>query len=393
MTSARFDTDVVKLRLGGDELLIAESYTVNSAVLTQPSSFDVTFGWSKPPVEFIKKYPPNTKFELLIGDRTQQIGFTDGQPEVSEDAGSTRITVRGRDISAPIHDNYVVNEKSFNDVTYADLVRHVLKENDLDPSSLITSDAANLSAKAGVPIRLLDNSTAPTVNEVVEQPDASSTTPGAKEAVIQCKLGSRWYEWLRRFLERAGLVLWASVDGLFVLSTPTSQQDPIYRIVRGIDDTAGKGNVIRSHYASITTGRYTTIVAYGHGGRGKGGYVKSKGDYVDDEMFNWGYTRKVMTVRDMNSQNVDQASFFARRKAAEQRRAGFHLEYTLSGHSTPALSGGVAVWTPNTCVEVQDDRLGLSGKFYIESCRYERRPFTTTTVRLMRPIDLIFGGD
>ena len=52
----------------------------------------------------------------------------------------------------------------------------------------------------------------------------------------------------------------------------------------------------------------------------------------------------------------------------------------------------MAVWTPNTTVQVDDDEFGLHGVYWLESCEYKRAPQTETVLRLMRVTDLLFGA-
>jgi prophage tail gpP-like protein len=110
-------------------------------------------------------------------------------------------------------------------------------------------------------------------------------------------------------------------------------------------------------------------------------------------MVAFGITRPLV-LRDANVNNADQAVFYARRKIAETRRAGWSLVYTVAGHTIPSLATGArAVWSPDTIVNVIDDEMGLSGPYYIERCVYRRGPQTSTELVLQRPSDLVFGSD
>ena len=66
--------------------------------------------------------------------------------------------------------------------------------------------------------------------------------------------------------------------------------------------------------------------------------------------------------------------------------------YTFAGN-TLEFNGSYtrAVVVPDTTVWVDDAMAGLNGVYYIESVRRARTPQTITTIRLMRPEDLVFG--
>ena len=70
------------------------------------------------------------------------------------------------------------------------------------------------------------------------------------------------------------------------------------------------------------------------------------------------------------------------------------LSYTLAGHTTPRIGGrDRVVWAVDTVVEVDDQELGIAGTFWIEAVEFSRGPETNTTITLMRPGDLVFGGE
>ncbi len=106
----------------------------------------------------------------------------------------------------------------------------------------------------------------------------------------------------------------------------------------------------------------------------------------------WGFKR-TLVLRDKTCTNAAQAEFLAHRHIADANRQGFVLEYQMRGHTAVSLvDGSRAVWAPDTIVEVDDEEFGISGLFWVESVTF-RRPPSTTTLVLMRPGDLVFGGD
>ncbi|WP_394847406.1 hypothetical protein LZC95_08065 [Pendulispora brunnea] len=398
--------DRVRLELGGQEIVVAESYEVRAGILSQPAAFSIRLGHGSVIAQLIKRYPPKTPFKLYIGDVQQQTGETDGF-RAEGTSGATQLTIRGRDSLAPLHDSYVENEKSYLDSTFSELVRSALRDVGLDPARLQTSARADRSIRAGVPIKELSEPR--TVDQIALSPEGGTAPAGQTNfaASIQTKLGERWYDFVRRYLDRGGLFLWSGVDGGYILSQPNAHQKPVYRIIRRRGQHDNGVNVTYAEYANETTHRHSTVVVYGRGGGRKYGRTKAKGAFVDDEMFNGfrqhaeaaggpdetGY-RRAIVLRDNNVGTVGQAEFLALRKLAEERRAGWSVVYKLAGHTTPTIQGGGrAVWTFDSIVEVDDDEFALHGTYYIESVEYARgSDGTTTTVRLMRPEDLIFGG-
>ncbi|WP_394849707.1 hypothetical protein LZC95_19920 [Pendulispora brunnea] len=399
--------DRVRLELGGQEVVVAESYEVRAGILSQPAAFGVRLGHGDVAAKLFKKYPPKTPFRLYIGDVLQQCGETDGYRAESS-VGATEVTLRGRDSLAPLYDGYVERERSYLDSTFSELVRSALREVGLDPAKLRTSGRADRSIRAGVPITELGPPR--TVDEIALSSGGRAPNPSGETnyaASIQTKLGERWFEFLRRYLDRGGLFLWSSTDGGFVLSQPNANLKPTYRIVRQRGKHDNSVNVLHAELVHETTHRHSEVVIYGRGGGRKFGRTKSRGSFVDNEMWQGfrqgpeaaggpdaqGY-RRPLVLRDANVSTPGQAEFLALRRLAEERRAGWSLVYRLAGHTTPAIQGGGrAVWTFDTLVEVSDDEFDLHETFYIENVEYVRgSDGTTTTIRLMRLRDLVFGG-
>ena len=162
---------------------------------------------------------------------------------------------------------------------------------------------------------------------------------------IQANVGERWLHFLRRYLDPAGLILWAAADGTFVLSAPNVNQAPLYQIVRqGV--AGGSGNVVGYEFDDDATHQHSVAVCYGRGGGRVAGRTKVKQGEVNEDLFNdpsgWyrgpdaggdGYAQPI-AFREHNVQNSAQASNFALRKLAEERREGYQLIYTVAGQQT-----------------------------------------------------------
>ena len=377
--------DRVLVVVNGQTILVAESYEVTRSILTQPATFSLRFGWGDVLRGLISQVPPNATFQLLVGGTPQFTGAIDGFEASSDPSSGGALTIHGRDALAPIHDAFVTEEVSYANATYADMVSQVVS-GILPNSTIFPSNDANRRLTTGIGVR---------ATPLPNPPDANATPnpsgPTAKQ--LKSKIGERVYEFLKRELDRAGLFFWAAGDGSFVLSEPNGNQAASYQITRQRGLTRNAVNVTHATYRNATEGRYSSATVYGRGGGKKLGRTKLNGTFVDDEMVAWGFNRPLV-LRDANVNNADQAVFYARRKIAETRRAGWSLVYTVAGHTIPSLATGArAVWSPDTIVNVVDDEYGLSGPYYIERCVYRRGPQTTTELTLQRPQDLVFGSD
>lgn len=411
------------LKINGLSIDIYTSYTIRKSILTQPAQFNMQLGYGElkrngfttkdllhkifgdPPAGLNQLVPLNAPFQLYVNNTLQQTGRIDGF-EIGGEA--TEIQIHGRDNLALLHDSYLLFDKSFENSTYKDMTEEVLKILQLD-ERLSVSDEDNLKVTTGVGIPNYSNPE--TIDKIEEVPEIADVTTGQTEGgqptnktvkrSITAKVGETWYNFLQRQYRRAGIFLWAAGDGSFILSEPNSDQSPIYRIVRRRGEFRNAVNVLRHNYKDDITSRYTSAQVYGrHRGRA-GGRGKSLGNFVDDIMTNvhFGYLEpgkrdvKPIVFRDVNVSSLAQAEFYGRRKLAEFNRAGFHLQYTVSGHTAPNILTGVpSTWCPNTMVEVDDDELGIHGNYYLEEVVFSRPP-TQTTLTLMNPAHLIFKSD
>lgn len=366
-----------------------QAYHVEECVLSQPSRWNISLGFDTVARELFWSYPPGAPFSLSLYDCVQLTGRVDGRQLRRSGSGSI-LTLTGRDALAPLHDSYVAATTSFADQSYADLVRAALKASGLDPGQLVLSNTNNRKIKAGIPIQ--EVAQAPADDLITQQPIVG--TLGATSQELQAKAGERWLDYLHTTLARAGLTLWASGDGHFVLSTPNGQQAPAYQVFRQIAADDLTTNVLDWQIGDDATNRHSEVIVYGRGGGRKKGAQKAKGYFVDQEMKDLGYVQ-ALVIHDRDVQTGDQAAYLARRRLAEERRAGWHLEYKIAGHTLPAAQGGGAraVVIPDTTIQIADDLLGVYGVFYIETVQRMRseEEGTCTVMRLMRTGDLVFG--
>jgi prophage tail gpP-like protein len=386
--------ETFRLLLAGDECPIASSYEVAIGIFTVPAGFSMKVGHAGAVADIFATYPESTPFQLYVGETLMQTGETD-RNELAETDGS-EVRIVGRDMLKWLADYYIEADRTFQNKTFAELTRIALAEVGLTDSLVVGSNVANRKAVAGEPV--------PKGSVVEEQPvnPQDPTTPPGKKSTkhgLRMEVGTTWFDFLKIQFRRAGLFLWCGANGEFILSRPDGTQPPLYQIVRRRRDTTSPVLGQPKYFRDITQ-RFTEVHIYGRSGGGKDGRGRIFGKAVDEEMIailnpdGSGQRKKIFVFSDKHVKTKEQADFLARRKMAEQRRAGFHLEYTVSGHTTPSLSGtGRIPWQPDTIVHVFDETLGINEPMWIESCTYKRTPHTTTTLNLIRTSDLVFAEE
>lgn len=360
-----------------------EDYSVRVSVLQQPAAFAVRLSARDGSADLLKAIPNNTKFQLYVGLLPQFTGYTDAQAANGGNQ-STSVTLKGRDVLGKLFGNGVSAEQSFTNVTYADLVRKAMDNGGLADRKLIFDNAKNKQIRTGFRVREV---------KVVEVSNDIIRTDGGAivKHVVRSKLSESWLDFVRRHIAKAGLFVWCDFEGNIVLSSPNPKQSPLFMWVRERGTLNGRVNVFDAQFTNDTTNRVSEVVIYARGGGRHSGRGKLHGGFVDQEMVDLGIDR-LQVYRDVNVTSTKEAEFYARRKIAELNRASYHLSYTFSGHTAPALYGGTAVITADTIAHIKDDEFGINEPMYIETVEYKSPP-QTTTVTLMRLKDLIFGAD
>lgn len=387
--------DTIRLRVAGQQIKIAENYEVKLNILQQPSAFTLRLGSAETAAEILKRCSPISPFELYIGPSQIMSGrvYSRGCPSIS----ATMVEIKGRDHIAALFDDEIQSDYTFPDKTYYDLTRKVLnivgmREQTAGPTPkfvLYTDNDAN---------RALISKVATTKGRKKGQLATqirTGATDGAGQVVyqtIKATVGTSWFQFLQQQYKLAGLFLWATGEGNFVLAQPRADQEPAYKIHRTRGERQDFGNIVACRYQDDVTFRHSACIVHGRGGVGKNGRAKIEGYYADPEMADYGFNH-VRVVQDDDVKTVKEAEYVARKTLAEERRAGWQLEYTMSGHVIPSLKGkdGSAIWCPDMVCRVDDEELDIHGNFYIEGVTFSRGSETTTTVTLMRPEDLIFA--
>ena len=414
--------DRVRIIMADNDVRIFESYEVRQSYMQAPASFACRLGSGETTREIIGRYPPGTTYELRVGPVVQQTGRTDGYaPEGSQ--GATEVNIRGRDTLAPLHDDMITADRSFGNASYVELVTQVLQAVGITEWTLFSDNAANRAARAGAtittvtitPIASLGSSQSAIVagsSSAVSIGTAGAGALGAAVALIpgvpkittkpnpdakplQAKVGGRWWEFLKKELDRAGLFLFASGErGVFILGQPKTNQAALYQLIRQRGAPANTVNVLSARHTNDTTKRASHYVVHGRGGKGFRKTINTKvgASFVDDEMVALDIIRH-RVVADPQANNDKRAEYLCKRLAAEDRRQGWTISYTVKGHTAPALGGNDRlVWAVDTIVAVRDDELGIYGDHWIESVAFRGGPGgTTTELTLLRPTDMVFG--
>jgi prophage tail gpP-like protein len=387
--------DKVTLRLGGETVLVAESYDVRMSWFRQPAVFALRTGWGGTTLDLLLKYPPNTPFELLVADRVQFTGRIDAV-NAEQGAGATEVTLHGRDDLAPLHDAFATADRSFDGDGYDDVVSKLLDAAGITDYTLIFENNGNRDRKTGVQVP------ATTGARVVFGRTTTRATRKQKKAG-QLKLGEQLYGFAKKELDQAGLFLFAAAntgDGpTFIITEPNKTQVPMARIVRRRGQTRNLVSVERASFVNNVAKRYCEAIVYGRGGDPKNGQQPVRGSFLDNEMLLYGFPRsRAFTQRVDTVSTADQADFLARKMIAEQRRDGWSLTYTVTGHTVPALNGRTsrdrAVWCVDAVIECVDDEYGLAEPLWISDVVLRRDGSGTyTDITLCRLDDLIFAPE
>lgn len=397
--------DEVTLTIGGvGTTRIAESYEVKQAIFTQPCGYAIRLGSSDTARKLLSYATPNTPTELHINGLLQQTGWIDGPDLTSSAQAGTTVTVHGRDALAFVTDPYIEADRSFGNLSLGELTDEVLGVCVPRTYALIYTNAANRKGLSGA------SSISVTAPDDIR---AALTAPKAKQHTA--KFGQKWWEFLKKEHDEAGVFLWADAAGDFILAQPNGSQSPIARIAREYGKTRNTVSVSNYSYRNSTVGRFSSYEVRSRGGGkssaaiaapnappdikpaligsgGSSGRKQHAGKFFDDEMVAWGFNRPWTHIH-AHATDPKRCEFYARRECAKRRAESWNLTYTVAGHSTVSLDGGSRiVWAVDTIVEVVDEIIGVRGNFYVESVTFRRGPDgTSTELSLLRPADLVFG--
>jgi len=394
--------DVVSVNLNGQELgfgvgdetglAIVESYEVKISVFQQPAAITVRLGWGGNVAALAKHATPNSPISFSIaGTRIfKGVVYSRGVPT----AQSTLLELKARDYMARLFDDEIQDEISFTNKTYFSLTRTVLNIVGMAEQPNTFKLFADNDANRAVISRNRKKRSGKSKTQIVEQIETGVGAGGAKivRTTIKANAGTSYYNFLQEQYKLAGLFLWCTADANFVLARPTADQEPAYTILVKKGQPLTPARMVDRVYEDNATQRHTGYIVYGRAGTGTNGRTMLVGQYVDQEMAGYGFNHN-RVIHDEDVKSQAEADYVARRACAEERRQGWKLEYTVSGHILPSTKGtsGFLIWAQDMVCRVDDFELDIHENFYIQDVTFRRNPHMTTTIALMRPEDLVFA--
>ena len=182
----------------------------------------------------------------------------------------------------------------------------------------------------------------------------------------------------------------------FVLTEPNTQQPAMYRVTRRRGLLRNEVNVISA--SKKTTSRSGPPNTPSTGARAITRRAAADRGHLprqrDARVLRLTRGQKRKTARVDSVQSIAEAKNLAWRMRADDRRDGYNITYTVSGHTIPALNGRTAndraVWCVDTVVDVVDDEYGIYGPMYLEEVQFQRDGGgTRTTLSLIDPADWV----
>jgi len=394
--------DIVSVRLNGEELgpgirskngrSIIESYEVKISVFQQPAASTIRLGWSGIVADLYNMAKPNSPFSFSIGDTRVLTGSVYSRGVPSMQAATLELEVR--DYMARLFDDEIQDELSFKSKTYFELTRKILNIVGMTEQPTMFKLFSNNDNNRAIVSRAKHGRKSKKNALLIEEIQTCVGAGGGKlvQTSIKANLGTSYYAFLQDQYKLAGLFLWSTADGNFVLARPTADQEPAYKILVERDQPLAAGRAIDRVIKDNCTQRHAACIVYGRAGTGTNGRSKIRGYFVDQEMAAYGFTHN-RTIYDDDVKSEQEANYVARRFIADERRQGFKFEYTVSGHILPSTKGtnGYLIWAQDMVCEVDDFELGIHGKFYVQDVTFRRNPHMTTTISLIRPEDLVFA--
>jgi prophage tail gpP-like protein len=394
-----------------DEIRIYGGYQVKNNLLTQPSAFSFDVGWGDTALELLKLFnaedgntKPYPEFELRVAGTTFQSGIIEAVNVPS--GNTTTLHIEGRDWLMPLYKSGILNEVTFSKTTYVEVLQEIV-DKVVPGGSAKHQILSNYGADRDLVTKLPKFGRKRKVksdmskNQLVAQIETGINAPGGGKIVTQqllAKIGETWFQWLDKELKLAGLLLWATWGGNYIIGSPTLDQPARYHIIRERGQSRNEVNVTNHGYTNDLKGQHTSVIVYGRHGSGAGGRAKAAAGWVNVlAAQKMGGNFYPLVIEDEYLRNDAQAMWRAKRAVSEELRAGFSLKYTCAGHRMPCIIEGLEnemiVWMPDTIVRVDDYELGIHKDMYVEGVTMNSSPETTTTVDLIPPEYLNFFAE
>lgn len=427
-----------------------QEYSFESDIFTPADSFHLTLGigtsssaeLAKTLSTLRKTMAPGVqvKFWAGHGDKRglQGTGVIDA-PEVHNDEGGTKFTVRGRDFAAYLVGSAAPFDLYAKDDTLVSVARKAVSPWGLKVKADQTGDRdlrmarvakdrlrklQNRSASLGIPSRKMSEKIAASIDagtfsfqEFVDanRIDAYNATGmpaygggyGGMSSLsiyqlrvkdVQAQAGETVWEFLDRHARRNGFLMRMGTDGTLILCGIDYNQDPSYHLIRRIprqSSTAlvapkraslipgvqSQNNIMAGGYRADVSNQYKSVKVFGRSKGSDATRSPFKGEAVDTKDDALPY-EKTLVLHDSSIKSLDAAQIRAQYELGKSRQGAFVLEYTVPGHG----QNGV-LYATDTIAHVTDDVVGADGPFYVVSRSFNRSDALgpTTTLRLVPP--------
>lgn len=353
------ESAVVVTLQDGTTLKRWDSYTFASDFLDAADAWTVTFGGDDAWLLVKDKALPDTTCSVTVDGALQCTGWLDSA-EVVVDETSTRVTLSGRDVLKPMVDANIHPDTAVKNVTIEQLVELVLGQVYLSQQpTLFTDNEAN---------RLVLSATTTAKGKAASSQALTKRIEWAKPQV-----GESAFEFVSRNLRRFGLWMWATADGGVVISSPTYDQPPSYKIRRMYGDKIIQ--VKSATWRRDKTSVPSIVIVRGKSAAKDFEKTTVRGSMKDPDAALW----KPMYVVHDNATTNDEAANFARQEMSMKLQGAETYECTLVGHTDPRTG---AVYAIDTLAQITDEVCGLEKVMYVAGRTFERTSAGSTTTRL-----------
>jgi prophage tail gpP-like protein len=192
-------------------------------------------------------------------------------------------------------------------------------------------------------------------------------------------VGETVWEFIDRHCRRFGLMPWMGADGQLIIGAPDYDQDPMYRLIRTesapeagrLKNTIVEGGIVYD-WGSLSSA--VTVFGRTQGNDASRSSIRATVD--GPELPRLGIYRP-MFLNDPSCRTAEQAARRAAREVANQREKFITLDYAVRDHGQ-----GDHFYAIDTMAEVDDERLGLQGLWYVTRRTLNKSRDTGAVTRL-----------
>jgi prophage tail gpP-like protein len=374
------DTDRLTLVLEeGGSFDLWTNATISDDFLTPCQTMSVSIGVDESRFDLMSKFQIGTQFRLEVNGNPIMAGFLDSAEMADDWSGGVSLNITGRDVLSPVVDSNIDPSMQIRkEMSLFELAQKVFVE-EFDLPITVFDDANNGADKA----RNIS-----TGKKISAKPKKGKKTARDPLKDLRPHANEGGFQYFLRFAHRAGFHAWAMPDGSgVVIGTPTYEQPPSYtlRRLRATSPGRGGGNNIEKGSAKLD---YTHVPSHV--------FVRGKGAKPGDKFTPLGYAVfdaapyfKPFYVTDDESSTKEHADAVARFTLGKALRTSLAYNVTVRGMSDPATG---AVYTVDTVVDVQDERIGINGLMWIEQRTFRKsRAGTFTDLKLIPADSLLMG--